>query len=81
MVDLAVQTFDDELKMAAASELDMFVADRLPIVPVRGSATSGPRISIGDEDLGNMSDGSSLYQTFDEVYELESKVCELENGE
>lgn len=26
------------------------------------------------EDFGNM-DGSSLYQTFDEVYELDEKVC------
>lgn len=77
MVDLAMRTGDDGLLMAATGELDdLFVADRLPIVPVRGgnSGTSGPRISVGEEDLGNMSDGSSLYQTFDEVYELESKV-------
>lgn len=50
-------------------------AAQAPAIDDLGDAT--PRICVaGEEDAGNISDGSSLYHTFDEVYELEAKVWE-----
>lgn len=48
--------------------------------PAPPPTAAAPRISIGDDDIDNMSDGSSLYHAFDEVYELEAKVREPERA-